>query len=193
MIKEMILAIKYEACRIGVEPELLGAFVEVESGGRGFDPDTGKIIIQFEPVWFKRKVPYAPSGKWSLNKVEIQAKEWVAFNDAFKINSNGAMEATSIGLGQIMGFHYKRLGYNTVGEMWDDAKKGLDRQIYQMVKFIESHDKLFAALKAKNYHLIAVYYNGAGYKEIAKKYGRVPYDKAIEKAYERFKTNKLFK
>jgi len=29
----------------------------VESGGKGFDPKTGKIIIQFEPRWFKRKSP----------------------------------------------------------------------------------------------------------------------------------------
>lgn len=41
------------------------------------------------------------------------------------------MKSTSIGLGQIMGFHYALLGYKTVGEMWDDAKKGLVNQVDQ--------------------------------------------------------------
>jgi len=53
----------------------LAAVLEVESGGKGF-ADDGKIIIQFEPAWFKRKAPFTPSGKWSLNKVERQAAEW---------------------------------------------------------------------------------------------------------------------
>ena len=97
--------IKEVAKNFGIEPAMFLAFIEVESGGKGFDDATGKIIIQFEPVWFKRKAPYAPSGAWSVNKVDVQAKEWIAFNDAFKINPTAAMESTSIGLPQIMGFH----------------------------------------------------------------------------------------
>jgi len=66
----------------------LKAVDSVESGGQGFDKITGKIIIQFEPVWFKRKSPYTPSGKWSLNGVERQKEEWIAFNDAFAKDAN---------------------------------------------------------------------------------------------------------
>ena len=51
----------------GIEAAAILAFIEVETGGKGFDDVTGKIIIQFEPVWFKREVPYAPSGLWSVN------------------------------------------------------------------------------------------------------------------------------
>ena len=75
------------------------------------------ILIQFEPSWFRKKVAYAPSGAWSVNKVDVQSKEWVAFNDTFKINPNAAMESTSIGLPQIMGFHWKLLGYKSVGKI----------------------------------------------------------------------------
>jgi hypothetical protein len=64
------------------------AFIQTETGGQGFDPKTGKIIIQFEPIWFKKEAPYAPSGLWSLNGVERQAAEWKAFNDAFAKNAN---------------------------------------------------------------------------------------------------------
>src|SRR5690606_34081249 len=105
------------------------AVVEVESGGKGFDETTGKIIIQFEPSWFKRKVPYTPSGLWSQNGVERQSAEWKAFNDAFRVNANGAMESTSIGLMQVMGFHFKNLGFKTVGEMWDYAKESEYNQL----------------------------------------------------------------
>ena len=169
------------------EKSALMAFIEVETGGEGFDPTTGKILIQFEPSWFKKKVPYAPSGKWSVNKVERQAKEWIAFNNAFRINPNAAMESTSIGLGQIMGFHYKTLGFDSVGDMWDHAKKGLSEQITQIVMFIMSHPKLLNAIQQHDWHLCATYYNGAGYKELAKKYGRTPYNISLQNAYNKYK------
>lgn len=163
----------------------VAAFISVETGGKGF-ADNGKIIIQFEPAWFKRKAPYAPSGKWSVNKVDVQSKEWEAFNDAFAKDPDAAMQSTSIGLGQLMGFHYQRLGYKSVGEMWDDAKKGIDRQIWQMCKFIDSDMKLKYALKAKAWNAVATLYNGAGYKALAEKIGREPYDISLKKAYEKY-------
>ncbi|SFK99549.1 Protein of unknown function [Porphyromonadaceae bacterium KH3CP3RA] len=183
MNKIQELAIKYEACRIGVEEAALKAFVEVESGGKGFNDD-GRLVIQFEPSWFRKHEPYAPTGKWSVNKVDVQSKEWIAFNDAFAINADSAMKSTSIGLGQVMGFHYLRLGYPTVGKMWDDAKSGEDRQIFQMAEFIRTDTALLAALKRKDWHTVAVRYNGAGYREMAAKWGREPYDIAMRKAYE---------
>ena len=143
-----------------VESASLLAFISVETGGKGFDDKTGKILIQFEPVWFRKNAPYAPSGLWSVNKVDVQSKEWLAFNDAYKKNHDAAMKSTSIGLGQIMGFHYKRLGYNTVGEMWDDAKKGIEQQVNQMVKFINSDPNLSDALKIHNWTKVAKIYNG---------------------------------
>ncbi len=180
-------AIRYEARRIGVEEAALAAFIEVESGGRGFSGVTGKLIIQFEPHWFRRKAPGAPKGIWSRNRVENQTAEWRAFNDAYAINATAAMESTSIGLGQVMGFHYERLGYRTVGEMWDDAKRGEDRQIFQMAEFINTSGRLKRALKNKDWHMVAVLYNGAGYQNIAAQYGGKPYNVRMEQAYHRHK------
>jgi hypothetical protein len=170
-----------------VEVASLLAFISVETGGKGFDDKTGKILIQFEPTWFKKNAPYAPSGIWSVNKVDVQSKEWLAFNDAYKKNPDAAMQSTSIGLGQIMGFHYKKLGYNTVGEMWDDAKKGIEEQIEQMVKFINSDPNLLNALKNHDWTKVATIYNGSGFMDLAKKYHRTPYDEAMALAYNRFK------
>ena len=170
----------------GLNEAMFLAFVEVESGGLGFDPATGKIIIQFEPVWFKRLAPYAPSGLWSVNKVDRQTAEWLAFNDAFKKNADVAMESTSIGLPQIMGFHWKRLGYKSVGAMWDDFKKGEYNQLQALATFIKTDINLLNAIHRKDFHKIASIYNGGNYAQMAKVWGREPYNISLQKAFNRY-------
>ena len=155
--------IRITAESFGVSFPKVKAFIEVESGGKGFDETTGKIIIQFEPAWFKKKAPYTPSGFWSLNKVERQAQEWKAFNDAFVKNHSAAMESTSIGLMQVMGFHYARLGFKTVGAMWDFAKESEINQIWLGLEFLRTDKILFKALQQGNWKEVARRYNGANY------------------------------
>lgn len=167
-----------------IDPNVLKAFIAVESGGRGF-AENGKLIIQFEPAWFKRKAPYAPSGKWSLNKIDRQAAEWEAFNDAFKLDPNAAMESTSIGLPQIMGFHYKRLGFDTVGKMWDFFKVSEQNQIECLIVFLCTDPRLYKAVQEKDWHMIAYIYNGAGYAAQAHRLGIKPYNEQMKSHYER--------
>lgn len=157
------------------------AFIEVESGGQGFDftQEPPKIIIQFEPAWFKKKAPYTPSGLWSLNKVERQAQEWKAFNDAFSKNSSAAMESTSIGLMQVMGFHYERLGFKTVGAMWDFAKESEINQIWLGLEFLRTDKVLFKALQKGDWKEVARRYNGSNYAVLG-------YDKKLIKAEKKY-------
>lgn len=169
-----------------IKPSNLLAFIEVETGGKGFDSDTGKIIIQFEPAWMKKLAPYAPTGLWSVNKVDVQSKEWIAFNDAFIKNKTAAMESTSIGFGQIMGFHYKRLGFKTVGDFWDYSKHSIDNQIELVIRFIKTDKNLSQALIDENWHKVASIYNGASYREMAVKWGREPYNISLEKANKKY-------
>jgi len=185
MNTEIINLTKKVSKTFGFDPAVMLAFIEVETGGKGFNAD-GKIMIQFEPHWFKKKAPYAPSGKWSVNKVDVQSKEWIAFNDAFSKNRDAAMESTSIGLGQIMGFHWKRLGFKSVGEMWDFAKLSLEQQIWQIAKFIDTDSKLKFAIIDKDWLTIAKIYNGSGFMEIARRYGREPYNISMGKAYRKY-------
>jgi hypothetical protein len=174
-----------DALATDIDKNVLRAIIEVETGGKGF-ADNGKLLIQFEPKWFKREAPYAPSGKWSVNKVDVQSREWEAFNDAYAKNANAAMSATSIGLPQIMGFHWATLGYPSVGAMWDDFKTGLPAQIKALVRFIQTDAKLARAVAQKDWHLIASIYNGAGYAELAARIGREPYNISLRKAYEKY-------
>jgi hypothetical protein len=172
-------------CSSKIEPAALNAFIAVESGGRGFCPSTGKIMIQFEPHWFKRQSPYTPSGKWSLNGIERQSKEWAAFNNAFSLDPGAAMQSTSIGLPQIMGFHWERIGYPNVGAMWDDFKSGELNQIKALIKFIETDRRLLKALLEKDWHTVAFVYNGAGYAAQAHRLGIKPYNEQMKAAYAR--------
>ncbi len=153
------------------------AIAFVEAAGSGFDPVTGKIKIQFEPSWFKRFTNILIN-----NKVDIQKKEWEAFNLAFSKNPNKAMESTSWGIMQVMGFHWKRLGFKSVGEMVDFAKESETNQLWLGLKFIQTDARIYNALLKKDWKNVAYYYNGAGYA-INK------YDKKLEQAEIKFRTS----
>lgn len=157
------------AKEFNVPVKSINKVLAVESGGKGFDEATGKIIIQFEPSWFKRKSPYTPSGLWSQNGVEKQAAEWLAFNDAFKKDSKAAMLSTSIGLMQVMGFNHSVVGFDNVGSMWDHAKESEANQLRQGIRFIQANKKMFEAFKdltkIENCRTFAFYYNGSGYEK----------------------------
>ena len=152
----------------------------VESGGKGFNYD-GKIIIQFEPSWFKRLFPLWRNndGVWSKNGVEGQSKEWIAFNNAFSKNKNSAMESTSIGRMQVMGFHWKKLGFNSVGAMWDFPKVSEYNQLWLGIKFISLNSKMMNALKNLDWDTFAYYYNGPLYKNF-------DYHNKLKKTYNSF-------
>lgn len=153
----------------GYESPALKAVINVESSGHGFSEVTGRIIIQFEPSWFKRLYKdwsaHAAGHTWKNNGVSNQTIEWQAFNDAFAINKEAAMQATSVGMMQVMGFHYKLLGFKSAGEMWDYAKESEANQVDLGIRFIKSNSKLEKALKEKDWATFAYYYNGAGYKK----------------------------
>lgn len=197
LTKSQITAI---AATVGLDYARLMAFISVESGGAGFGKD-GKIIIQFEPHWFSRyltafKVPHKISTEYSEkgkkeyrittkgisfdNGVEGQEGEWEAFNKAFAIHPDAAMLSTSIGLMQIMGFHWKLLGYDSVGAMWDDFKRGEYWQVLGGAKFIAANAPLFKALVRKDWPTVARLYNGPNY-------GINDYDTKLEAAYAKYK------
>lgn len=176
---------------------LLKAIMEVEALSGGFDKKTDKILIQFEPHIFKRLFPnwiYLKPKIWVSNKVDIQSKEWLAFNEAYQSNPKKAMESTSIGLPQIMGYHFKRLGYATVDAMWEAFKESEYNQVLGLVKFIQTDANLRTAIqmmqntetRMKGCTIFATYYNGSGFKKLALKLKTIPYDIKIFKALNKY-------
>jgi len=158
----------------GIPVPSIQAIIEVESAGEGFDKATGKIKIQFEPSWFK-KLSKLITGLWSINTVDVQSKEWQAFNDAFAKNPEKAMESTSWGSMQVMGFHWKRLGFSSVGSMVDFAKKSERNQVWLGLKFLQTDKFIYHAILVKDWKSVAFRYNGANYRVNN-------YDKKLERA-----------
>lgn len=169
--------IKEIAERNGFEYAALKAVIMVEGSGRGYDAGTGKILIQFEPHWFRRLSANATPGIWDKNKVEKQAGEWLAFNDAYEKDADAAMSATSVGMMQVMGFHSKALGFKSVGEMWDFAKVSEANQVELGVRFIIKNVRLSSALRDKDWKVFAYYYNGPKYRDHK-------YDERLAKEYQ---------
>ena len=66
----------------GYDYRVLKSIIQVESGQYGFSSLTGKIIIQFEPTWFKREYTHWAADTrhttWQSNKVGDQRTEWAA-------------------------------------------------------------------------------------------------------------------
>lgn len=176
----------YLANANGYQPSSLNAVLSVESSGHGFSTVTNRIIIQFEPAWFKREyalwAEHANGSVWLNNGIGNQTEEWNAFNDAWKDDPTAAMLSTSIGLPQIMGFHYASLGFKSVGDMWDYAKVSEANQVSMLIKFLKANPVLDTALKNKDWPNFAKYYNGAGYLELAAKTNSIPYDQRMANA-----------
>lgn len=159
--------IKEIAQNNGYKYAALKAVIMVEGSGKGFDPVNGKILIQFEPAWYRKLDAadgFSGHGVWEANKVEKQAGEWVAFNDAFSKDPDAALQSTSWGMMQIMGFHWKELGFDSVGAMVEYAKESEANQVELGVRFINKSSRLSNALKSLDWATFAHYYNGSNYK-----------------------------
>lgn len=159
------------AKEFGIEYKALNAVFLVESSGSGFDRKTGKIKIQFEPYWFQKY-----TGKRIANGVENQPAEWLAYEAAFKINSNAALLSTSWGLGQVMGFNHKAAGFKDPASMVASFEESEYNQLRGMLNFIKANPKMLLGLQNKDWATFARYYNGPKYKDFK-------YDTRMAEAY----------
>lgn len=196
MREDLILTVKKVLKDTGSKIPLarLLAIIEVESSGSGFGKD-GRLLLQFEPNVFSRRsgVPLDKFNKWAWdeNKVDVQSKEWLAFEDASKLNPIIAMESTSWGLPQIMGFNFKLAGYQDVKSMVESFKVSEYNQINGLLNFINSNKALYNAIITGDYETVAAQYNGAGHRALALKNGWKPYPDKLKEAETKYKGIKL--
>lgn len=173
--------------KYNIEEAIIKSFVSVESSGTGYSKSTGKILIQFEPKYFSRLEPNAPKTIWYSNKIDIQCKEWDAFDNAAKYNKDSAIQSTSFGLMQVMGIHYKELGFKNPQSFYDFAVESEKNQLEIGILFIVHNKALFKAIKDLDFDKMAYYYNGANYKEQAKRLGIKPYNEQLKFYYNKYK------
>lgn len=153
----------------GYEFASIKAIALVEGSGEGFNRNTGLILLQFEPhLFLDKKI---------ANGVDVQSKEWAAFNEAYKINPSAAIKATSWGMFQILGDKYELCGYNSPQAMLNEFKMGEYFQMRALLNYINSQKLLKNAIRAKDWKTFARWYNGVAYK-------RFKYDTRLAAAYE---------
>lgn len=183
--------IKQTARELGVDPEDLLAVAEVESAGVSFWTVKGKKVpaVRFEGHYFHRmlkgaQLQRAISAGLASPKVGgvKNPKSWEARYDlidrARKINRDVADMSCSWGLGQVMGSHWKKLGYNSVAELVEECHSGVAGQVEVMAKYIKVFG-LVDELQRDDDLAFAKGYNGP----MAQKWG---YDKKIKAARRRW-------
>lgn len=161
------------ATSLNVDVNALKAVNKVESPKGGFLPD-GRPTILFErhimrrqllakginPVPYETQFPNIVNAERGGYKGNEQEYDRLAI--AKRIDESSALEACSWGAYQIMGMHWKLLGYSNVQEMVQDFSSGEKGQLNAFVRFIRSQPSILKALREKDWKSFARWYNGPG-------------------------------
>lgn len=171
---------------LGVEVACVKAVTKVESRGSGFLP-IGAPVILFERHWMY-KLLKAKTGKEPALSDVVDPKaggykggtaEHTRLEHAVAIDRECALQSASWGLFQIMGFHWKALGYDSVQAFVNAQYKSEGSQLDTFVRFIKINPSMLKALKAKDWAGFAKLYNGPKYKDNK-------YDTKLAEAYASF-------
>lgn len=162
------------AAALGVPVAAIRAVTDVESKGSGFHDD-GRPLILFERHIMRRQLKAI--GK---NVDDLEAKFPIVVNSksggykggkaehdrlgiAASIHRQCALESCSWGLFQIMGFHWKLLGYASVQEFVNAMYRDEAAHLDAFVRFIKANPHLHKALKAQDWTALARGYNGPAF------------------------------
>jgi hypothetical protein len=90
-----------------------------------------------------------------------QAVEWRAYGVAAAIDQSAAIRATSWGVAQILGDHWRRCGF-ACPAAFVAAQQSEAGQLDTFARFVRGDPALLAALVAHDWRAFAARYNGAG-------------------------------
>lgn len=149
-----------------IDPLKLKAILILESSGKPFMGD--HPTVRFECVRFNKKVSSSQKVPCDTSKYEYGSAAdtgKTAFLKALEINREQAILQTSFGLGQIMGFNYKNVGFNSPEEFYQ-AMFSEDEQTKAFLNFIVSDSIIRKELEKTdtNWAVVARKYNGDDYK-----------------------------
>ncbi|PCI03940.1 MAG: peptidoglycan-binding protein [Hyphomicrobiales bacterium] len=165
------------ASELNIEPAALKAVVQVESAGRLSVNIAGRAepLIRFEGHYFYKLLPLAKrniavaqglaSAKAGTIKNPLTQKgRWRLLRRAMEINRAAALESVSWGLGQVMGSHWRWLGYASIDALVVEAREGTAGQIRLMARYIEKAN-LAEKLRAHDWAGFARAYSGPAYRK----------------------------
>lgn len=164
---------------IGCKVAAVKAFAVVESSGSGFLND-GRPKVQFEPHVMFRRVKSKFGDKFAQMMAEqfpnqisrgygsylplIREHEEMGIA-AENIDRDCALESASWGAFQIMGYHWKYLGYEKLQDFVNAMYRSEADQLDAFVRFIKRDSRLVRALKDLDWEVAARIYNGPAYSK----------------------------
>lgn len=188
--KPTLEAIDAIAARLKVKPAALQAVAEVESAGKVFAAVKGRSepLIRWEGHYFDarltgakrdqaRRLGLASPKAGGVPNPKSQADRWALVTRATRIDRQAALESFSIGLGQVMTAHWKKLGFAKVDDLIALARENAAGQIDIMARFIEKFG-LVDELQRLDFTAFARGYNG-------KNYAKDDYHRKMAAAYQR--------
>jgi hypothetical protein len=166
------------------------AVAKIESGSSGFNPD-GSPKTLFEGHHFYR---FSGSTPYSVTHPHLSYRRWTRkhygrswrqeqsrLNQAIDLNREAALKSASWGKFQIMGFHYRKLGYQSVEDFVKDMQTSEGTQLDAFVRYVKAFG-LADELQRKDWAGFAYGYNGPRYYVNR-------YDEKMRMAYNSFKRN----
>lgn len=176
---------------INVPVAALRAVMQVECKGSGFNAD-GTPVILFERHVFRQRL--ITNGKADIATKAMKERPDLCntseggygllsaqhgrLNAASQYDRTSALESASWGLGQVMGYHWKDLGYASIQAFINAMYKDEASQLEAMCKFIKTNG-LDKYLRNLDWAGFAFRYNGSGYKSNQ-------YDTKLAAAYKGF-------
>lgn len=158
------------ATELAVPLPALWAVLAVETSGCGFMADRRPLIL-FERHWFSKLT----KGRFDANHADISNRtpggygnrgvaQYARLERAVALDRKAALQSTSWGLGQVMGFNAETVGFSNVEEMVKACMESEDGQMRAMCGFITSAN-LAKRLRDKDWAGFAFRYNGTDFQK----------------------------
>ena len=153
------------------DPRDLWSVVSVETAGCGFLADR-RVRILYERHVFHRRTQgrYSTAANENVSSPEPGGYSAPGVGDqydrlerAIALDETAALESTSWGLGQVMGYHAAKLGFAGIAEMVGTMADSEGVQLAAMAEFIKWRG-LDGALRSHRWAAFAEGYNGPGYR-----------------------------
>jgi hypothetical protein len=155
------------ASTLSVEPNVLRAVIRVESAGAGFAPD-GRPLISYEPYWFSQ----ATGGRFDASNPNVsqptirradlggtQAQRWAKLEEAYALDPDAALGATSWGAFQIPGRYFAAAGFPSVYAFVQNISQSETNQLAAFRNYLSAQG-LIDELQRRDWAMFARIYEG---------------------------------
>ena len=155
------------AAQLGTGAAEIWAVLDVETSGCGFFSDRRPLILFERHVFSKRTKRMYDQQHPDISNAQPGgyrggAAEYGRLAAAIALNRNAALESTSWGIGQIMGFNAAAAGYADAEALVAASMESEGNQLGAMAQFLATN-KLVAALRTRDWANFARGYNGPAY------------------------------